>query len=229
MSFCQNLGGQLPTRHKRSCSLVVTINFQICEIYNFYIFCIKFLILKLVLLWFSEEIVSLWTSLSAGALDCVLLVTSIGRYSVDEVKMVEFVANHLFEKEGLLRERILIVITRSEPYLVENKTEAVKWLERESENDVFKHYLNLVDHDTNRIIFVDNRDVTKETDNFEKIRLLQNNHKMAQKVLDPIHQLKGGPVSILHVVKNLKVEITKIDEKIQFEKDEEEKKKLGTY
>ena len=147
----------------------------------------KFLILKLVLLWFSEEIVSLWTSLSAGALDCVLLVTSIGRYSVDEVKMVEFVANHLFEKEGLLRERILIVITRSEPYLVENKTEAVKWLERESENDVFKHYLNLVDHDTNRIIFVDNRDVTRETDNFEKIRLLQNNHKMAQKVLDPIH------------------------------------------
>ena len=180
-------------------------------------------------LFFSEEIVSLWNSLSAGALDCVLLVTSIGRYSVEEVKMVEFVANHLFEKEGLLRERILIVITRSEPYLVENKNEAVKWLERESENDVFKHYLNLVDHDTNRIIFVDNRDVTKEADNFEKIRLLQNNHKMAQKVLDPIHQLKGGPVSILHVVKNLKEEITKIDEKIQYEKDEEEKKKLGTY
>ena len=96
-----------------------------------------------------EEISSLWRSLTAGALDCILLVTSIGRYSAEEVKMVEFITQNLFEGKGLLQERILIVITRSESYLIDDKSEAKKWLEKESKNEVFRHYLNLVKNDTN--------------------------------------------------------------------------------
>ena len=174
-----------------------------------------------------EEISSLWRSLTAGALDCILLVTSIGRYSAEEVKMVEFITQNLFEGKGLLQERILIVITRSESYLIDDKNEAKKWLEKESKNEVFRHYLNLVKNDTDRIIFVDNRNVEREPSRFDKVVLMQNNNKMAQKVLDPIHQLKGGPVSILSVVKKIMDEISALDQRIRNAKDDEERKNLG--
>ena len=141
--------------------------------------------------------------------------------------MVEFITQHLFEGEGLLQERILIVITRSESYLIDDKIEAKKWLEKESKNEVFRHYLNLVKNDTDRIIFVDNRNVEREPSRFDKVTLIQNNNKMAQKVLDPIHQLKGGPVSILRVVKKIMDEISALDQRIRNAKDEEERKDLG--
>ena len=142
--------------------------------------------------------------------------------------MVEFITQHLFEGEGLLQERILIVITRSESYLIDDKNEAKKWLEKESKNEVFRHYLNLVKNDTNRIIFVDNRNVEREPSRFDKVTWMQNNNKMAKKVLDPIHQLKGGPVSILSVVKKVMDEISALDQRIRNAKDEEERNKLGT-
>ena len=146
--------------------------------------------------------------------------------------MAEFITQHLFEGEGLLQERILIVITRSESYLIDDKNEAKKWLEKESKNEVFRHYLNLVKNDTNRIIFVDNRNVEREPSQFDKVTLMQNNNKMAKKVLDPIHHLKGGPayitaVSISSVVKKIMDEISALDEKIRNAKDEEERKQLG--
>ena len=146
--------------------------------------------------------------------------------------MAEFITQHLFEGEGLLQKRIFIVITRSESYLIDDKNEAKKWLEKESKNEVFRHYLNLVKNDTNRIIFVDNRNVEREPSQFDKVTLMQNNNKMAKKVLDPIHHLKGGPayitaVSISSVVKKIMDEISALDEKIRNAKDEEERKKLG--
>ena len=146
--------------------------------------------------------------------------------------MVKFLCDNLFETS--LRDRFIIIVTNSEQKLVEEKKEAQDWLDRESADgngeSPFSMCYDLIERDSNKVVFVDNNNVESVSNAETCIRYKQENVRMAQKVLDVVHkETIVQPVSIQSAVKRTFESIKEIDERIEKEENEKERQRLGRF
>mmetsp|Transcript_96588 Transcript_96588/g.278821 ORF Transcript_96588/g.278821 Transcript_96588/m.278821 type:complete len:584 (+) Transcript_96588:67-1818(+) len=88
--------------------------------------------------------------------DILLFVMRHARITDDAIARLIFVTEFLWGQECLLN--LYIVVTHASRY-VNNKTEAIAWIERQAEiNWRFKHIYGLVGNNPHRFIFIDNPD-----------------------------------------------------------------------
>ena len=84
-------------------------------------------------LCFSEEIEAFWKAIAEISVNCILLVMDGSKFVADEVKMVKFVCQNLFEDS--LSDRVLLVITKRGQELIDNQFRACNWQEQNSSDD----------------------------------------------------------------------------------------------
>ena len=174
----------------------------------------------------AEEIEAFWKAIAQISVNCILLVTDGSRFALEEVKMVEFVCQNLFEDS--LNDRVLLVITKRDQMHLENERSRLLWLEENSSGDTpFAHYYSLIKKDPNRAIFVNNINTLAYSKPEDKRKFAINNMEMAKKVITAVHEKMNFPaVSIRAAVRNAIQNSEKLDEQIRKETDDRRKKEL---
>ena len=159
----------------------------------------------------------------------LLLVTSAGRFEADEVRMVKFLCENLFESS--LRDRVILVVTTSPQNHVEDKEEAQHWLDEESNDKTpFSMCYDLINRDSNKVVFVNNNNLESSTNPETYKKYKKENVKMAQKVLDVVHkEATIRPVSISSAVKRAFDSIKELDEQIKRETDKAKRRQLSKF
>ena len=143
---------------------------------------------------------------------------------------MKFICDNLFESS--LRDRIILIVTNSPKKHVEDKEAAQRWLDEESSDSEtpFSMCYDLINRDSNKVVFVDNNNLESATDTETLRKYKQENVKMAQKVLDVVHkEATVQPVSILSVVKQAFESIKEINKQIEEEDNEKERQRLGRF
>ena len=141
-----------------------------------------------------KDIINIWNTVGTDGIHAILITLNLkDKVSALEAKLIKFAGTNLFD--GDASRCMLLVMTNSPPILYNSDIEAKKYLDKQKKasGNHFSEFYKLVGFDPTRVIFVD---CQRPEEYEDKRQCMQHNVRMAEKVLNKIHQLSDEGVSV---------------------------------
>lgn len=165
-----------------------------------------------------EEIMQVLQSIENTGIHGILLVVKMGRLDDKDKIIIDNLAEYLF-KEGM-RRKVYLVFTHSLPKYVEDKQLGVKWLNEQcgKKDSKLKKYYDVVEHNFNRVFFVDNKNPDDAKKNGAK-ECQEDNKGIAKMIIETLHKNGNDKVLLRDIYYELSKEYSEL-------KSEDEKELL---
>ena len=163
----------------------------------------------------------------------IFLVVKMGnRFDIKDKDIIDHLGTYVFNDD--LKKRVYLVCTNSAPRLCNNHQNGIDWLNEQCQDDgkssegavntkVFSQYYEVIEHDMNRVFFVQNKNPDETDDQDEINKCKKDNKTMAQKIIKTLRERGEGTVNLQSKYKILTEEYEKLTT------PEEKKGKLQIY
>ena len=169
-----------------------------------------------------EEIMHALKKIQATGVHAIFLVVKMGnRFDIKDKDIIDHLGAHVFNDD--LRKKVYLVCTNSAPKLCNNHQNGIDWLNEQCQEDanspsegsavtskVFNQYYEVIEHDMNRVFFVQNKNPDDYDDQDEVNKCKKDNKKMAQKIIKSLRERGNETVNLREKYKTLTEEFDKL-------------------
>ena len=169
-----------------------------------------------------DEIMQALRKIQTTGVHAIFLVVKMGnRFDIKDKDIIDHLGTYVFNDD--LKKRVYLVCTNSAPRLCNNHQNGIDWLNEQCQDDgkssegavntkVFSQYYEVIEHDMNRVFFVQNKNPEdyEEDDHSEVQNCKKNNHKMAQKIIRTLRERGEETVNLREKYKKLTEEYDKL-------------------